>query len=244
VEATAIAKWLAQRKAEIEAAFSAESKPFHQLVAVITPFTAQTCAVRAALDSEFGSMHGITVGTIHVLQGAERRVVIFSSTCGLGTELGTTFFDRDRSLLNVAISRAQDVFLIFGNMHLFQPNGSHPSAVVGGFLFQGGDNEIKDVPTQLLVPGYDMTPGQLIRDLAGHRAALDEAFKTARSRIVIVSPFLKRAAIEADQVLNKIRSACAREVQVREECIFLTLFSQGSFSMMTRPPSLASNVRT
>jgi hypothetical protein len=155
------------------------------------------------------------VGTVHALQGAERRVVLFSPTYGLNTAPGATFFDRHRSILNVAISRAQDAFLIFGNMHLFQPNGSHPSAVIGRFLFQGGDNELKDVPPRLLVPGYDMAPGQLIRGLADHRMALDEAFTTAKSCIVIVSPFLAKAAIAGDQILDNIKRARAKAVQVR-----------------------------
>lgn len=214
IEAKAIAKWLVQRKPEIEDAFSNDNKSFNQLVAVITPFAAQTRCVKAALNSEFGPMHGITVGTIHALQGAERRVVIFSPTYGLDTVPETTFLNRDRSMLNVAISRAQDAFLIFGNMHLFQPKGSHPSAVVGRFLFQNGNNELKDVPIEFLVPGYDMSPGQLIRDLESHRAVLDEAFSTAKSRLIIVSPFIIKSAIAADQVIDKIKRATSKGIRV------------------------------
>ena len=158
--------------------------------------------------------HGITVGTVHALQGAERRIVVFSPTYGLDTVPGEAFFDLDPSILNVAISRAQDAFLVFGNMHLFQPIGEHPSAIVGKSLFNGGGNEISDVPVELLVPGFDMAPAALIRDLDAHRSVLAEAFEAARNRLVIVSPFLSSAAIGADRVLEKVSKAVGRGVSV------------------------------
>jgi hypothetical protein len=222
-EAAAIAKWLRLRRAEIESAFKDDNKPFGQLVAVVTPFVAQAKAIRAALRSEFGADPKITVGTIHALQGAECRVVIFSPTYGIGTRPGSTSFDQNTAMLNVAISRAQDAFLVFGNMHLFRPQGSHPSAVVGRFLFTGGQNELQDVPVELLLPGEGLPPGRLIRDLASHRAALAEALSQARFRVVIVSPFLTSAAIAADEIAQKIRHACSKGVRV-------TIISDSAFN--------------
>lgn len=222
-EAAAIAKWLRGRRAEIESAFKDDCKPFGDLVAVVTPFVAQAKIIRDALKSEFDSDPRITVGTIDALQGAEYRVVIFSPTYGLGTDPGSTRFDASLSMLNVAISRAQDAFLVFGNMHLFRPHGQHPAAIVGRFLFTGGDNELKDVPVDLLVPGHDVPPGQLIRNLDAHRAVLTEALSAARFRLVIVSPFLTSDAIRADTIGDKIRHATAKGVRV-------TVMSDPSFA--------------
>jgi hypothetical protein len=115
----------------------------------------------------------------------------------------------------VAISRAQDAFLVFGNMHLFQPNGHHPSAVIGRMLFRDGSNEISGVPPTLLVPGQDMGPGQLIADLENHRSVLKDALETAQRHLVIVSPFLTEAAMAADDVDTRIAAAVKRGVQVR-----------------------------
>lgn len=214
-EAHAIAQWLKLRREEIETAFAADKKTFGQLVMVIAPFGAQKWALKRALDRELGPRHGVTVDTLHAMQGTERRVVIFSPTYGLNTQPGSTFFDRNRSMLNVAISRAQDAFLVMGNMHLFNPAGSHPSAVIGRMLFGDGSNEVPDVPAKLLVPGYDMRAGVLISDLDGHREALREALEAARGRVVIVSPFLTSAAIAADDVAVRISRAAARGVRVR-----------------------------
>lgn len=212
-EATAIARWLALRRGEIEAAYSGER--IGRLVAVVTPFTAQSRRVKSALDDALGAGHGITVGTVHALQGAERRVVIFSPTYGLGTDPGRTFIDRNRSMLNVVISRAQDAFLVFGNMHLFQPVGQHPCAVIGRMLFGDGGNEISGVDPVLLVPGQDMGPGRLIANLEDHRSVLRDALETAQRHVVIVSPFLTEAVIAADDVEAEIHAAARRGVQVR-----------------------------
>lgn len=212
-EAMAIARWLGLRRGEIEAAYSGER--IGQLVAVVTPFAAQSRRVKSALDDALGAGHGITVGTVHALQGAERRVVIFSPTYGLGTDPGRTFIDRNRSMLNVAISRAQDAFLVFGNMHLFQPVGQHPCAVIGRMLFGDGGNEISGVDPVLLVPGQDMGPGSLIANLEDHRSVLRDALETAQRHVVIVSPFLTEAVIASDGVEAEIQAAVRRGIQVR-----------------------------
>lgn len=215
VEAQAIARWLRRRRSEIEAAFASEGKQFGELVAVITPFAAQSHAVRRELDEHLGNGHGITVGTVHSLQGAERRLVIFSPTYGVGTAPGSTMFDKDYgSLLNVAVSRAQDAFLVFGNMHLFQPGHSNPASVMGRFLLENEKHELKDVDVELLTPSMGLAPTVLIRDLEGHRKILRSAFEGARRRLIIVSPYLSRSALKADAIEEQIRHACQRGVNV------------------------------
>lgn len=211
-EAAAIAKWLAERKDTITSAYPGET--LGKLVAVITPFAAQSRQVSSALSTALGKNHGITVGTVHALQGAERRIVIFSPTYGLGAQSGTTFMDRNPSILNVAISRAQDAFMVFGNMHLFQPTGSHPCAVIGQMLF-GRGSEITGVPAELLVPGSDLPPGRLITTLEGHRDVLREAMASAQRSLIIVSPFLTESAIDMDQIEVGLNAAAQRGVIVR-----------------------------
>ena len=212
-EAAAIAGWLSQRKSQIEAGYP--SKTLGELVGVVTPFAAQKRRILSELVTVLGKGHDITVGTVHALQGAQRRVVLFSPTYGLGTEPGTTFIDRSPSLLNVAISRAEDAFLVFGNMHLFKPEGNHPCAVIGRMLFCDGNNEISGISPQLLVPGSDLPPGRIIADLEAHRAVLKEALITAQRHVVIVSPFLAEPAILADDLPAAIKAATARQVSVK-----------------------------
>src|SRR6185295_12451318 len=86
----------------------------------------------------------MTVGTVHALQGAARDIIIFSPahTAEDGQSL---FFDRGPNLINVAVSRARDSFLVFGDMRMFDPaRPSWPSGKLAAHLFRSG-TEIPDV---------------------------------------------------------------------------------------------------
>lgn len=104
--------------------------------------------------------------------------------------------------------------MVFGNMHLFQPTGSHPCAVIGQMLF-GRGSEITGVPAELLVPGSDLPPGRLITTLEGHRDVLREAMASAQRSLIIVSPFLTESAIDMDQIEVGLNAAAQRGVIVR-----------------------------
>lgn len=149
---------------------------------------------------------------MHAFQGAEREVILFSPVYGRRHQ-GKAFFDQNKKMLNVAVSRAKDSFLVFGNMRLFQPALGTPSSRLGEFLFSSPENEITDIQPTLPL---DIQPegGSVIDSLEGHREILQEAFKTARRRLVIVSPYVTHNAIEADDILTQIRTAKARGVHI------------------------------
>ena len=75
------------------------------------------------------------IGTVHALQGAERPVILFSSVYGPG-DTGTMFFDRDNkpNILNVAVSRAKDSFIVFGNRNILDEKSSKPSGILAKHL--------------------------------------------------------------------------------------------------------------
>ena len=121
VEAKTIAKWLQSQHETIENAYGKELK---DVVGVITPFRRQVQEIHTALEHVYkkkGMSHvdtaGITVGTVHALQGADRPIVIFSPTYSKHENGG--FIDMSPSMLNVAVSRARDSFMVFGDMDLF-----------------------------------------------------------------------------------------------------------------------------
>lgn len=66
----------------------------------------------------------IKLGTVHALQGAERSIVIFSMVYG-PNEVGNMFFDSGVNLLNVAVSRAKDSFIVFTNKDSNAPSDIH-----------------------------------------------------------------------------------------------------------------------
>jgi hypothetical protein len=146
-EAKAIVGWLAVNRERIEGHYAAESgvpTPLWKLVGVVTPFKAQADIIQRLLREEMPDLmrkdSRLTVGTVHALQGAERAIVIFSPTYG-GSFSGSAFFDQKRNMLNVAVSRAKDSFLVIGNLALLnQGKRSLPSGVLATYLFEGKES--------------------------------------------------------------------------------------------------------
>ena len=79
LEAETIAAWLADNQQDIEAHYG---KSLHEVVGIVTPFSAQVSAIKHALGKQGISTvvneKSLTVGTVHSFQGAERAIVIFS----------------------------------------------------------------------------------------------------------------------------------------------------------------------
>lgn len=98
-----------------------------EIVGIITPFTGQKYLLRTALQQIGIDTSGLTIGTVHALQGAERPIVLFSSTYGENDRGKSFFFDAGVNMLNVAVSRAKEAFLFFGSRALFEEAGNAPS---------------------------------------------------------------------------------------------------------------------
>lgn len=125
-------------------------------VGIVTPFRGQADLIAGLVKERLDGAdpwrregarplsQRMVIGTVHKLQGAERPVILFS---GVNKEAEATttsdgarakvFLDRDGgNLLNVAVSRAQKSFILFGHADLF----FSPRALAGG----------NDLPTALL----------------------------------------------------------------------------------------------
>jgi superfamily I DNA and/or RNA helicase len=104
-------------------------------IGVITPFRSQSEALSRQLSAAriplarafeeeeadanlelFGGQSrgsGVAVGTVHRFQGGERSIIVFSSTLTRAANL--RFVDERVNLLNVAVSRAREHFLVIGH---------------------------------------------------------------------------------------------------------------------------------
>jgi superfamily I DNA and/or RNA helicase len=109
-------------------------------IAIVTPFRDQAIATNRLLKSLMGTDgERITCGTLHSLQGAERSIIImltaYSGAYFLGNNELTYFLDRQSTLLNVAVSRARDAFLVFGDRRVFErARQGSPTAALGPYL--------------------------------------------------------------------------------------------------------------
>jgi superfamily I DNA and/or RNA helicase len=116
-EAQTIAAWLVAHRDSLESHYQ---QKLENILAIVTPFGKQVQDLRQACGAvgirtvDAGAM---TIGTVHSLQGAERPIVLFSPVYAKGMD--GAFIDSSTSMLNVAVSRAKDNFLVFGDMDLF-----------------------------------------------------------------------------------------------------------------------------
>ncbi len=203
-EAECIVRWITDNMERLGQYYSErEGKGVAEqdLVAVVTPFAAQSATIGSALKRA-GKGH-VIVGTTHALQGAEKKVVIFSPVYD-DRHPGGYFFDKGVNMLNVAVSRAKDSFLVFGDMNLFResPHGS-PSRLLGRYLFNSSDNEITNVRVpQKRIPEK---PIDVLDTVEKHVDALRRAIQEAKQRVIIYSPWLSKWAVERDALDTIIR---------------------------------------
>lgn len=146
-EAEAIAAWIVQNYAHFFDVYHSQEPDLNKrvaddaLIGVVTPFSAQAAlisrelekAVRAA-DPAAGLpdrlWEKVTVGTAHRLQGAERPIVLFSAAYGQNSPQAG-FIDANPELMNVAVSRAKDLFIVFAAANRW--NNGHVFSIMSGF---------------------------------------------------------------------------------------------------------------
>lgn len=110
-EARDIADWVSENFSMIECRYS--DKSADELVGVVTPFSAQAKLIKRVLSETCPDLAKlVTVGTAHKLQGAERPVVLFSAVYGDNDDRAG-FIENNPKLMNVAVSRAKDLFVVF-----------------------------------------------------------------------------------------------------------------------------------
>ncbi|OGG96322.1 MAG: hypothetical protein A2527_02440 [Candidatus Lambdaproteobacteria bacterium RIFOXYD2_FULL_50_16] len=133
-EAEALAAWIEAQEDFLLREYPGKS--LDQLIGIVTPFAAQKEAIRTALYNRKLKIE--KVGTVHTLQGAERPIVLFSPVYNPGS-VRQYFFDHTPNMLNVAVSRAQDAFLVFGDPAVFTTaDPDAPSSILGHYLVEAG----------------------------------------------------------------------------------------------------------
>ncbi|MHC5202141.1 AAA domain-containing protein [Myroides sp. LJL119] len=213
LEAKLIAGWIINNYQQLLDQYP--TKQIKDIIGVVTPFKQQSNAVshylRQAKDQSLvPELKKITVGTVHSLQGAERNVVIFSPTYSI--HQSGSFINNDPSMLNVAVSRAKDSFLVFGDMSLFNANQSTPCGILAKYLYAHSNNKLiykhqyhtKFIREDLVV---DSNPVQTLTDYQAHDVFLKEILKSANKRVIIVSPWLIYRTIESNDYMDLLTNS-------------------------------------
>jgi len=135
LEVQAIVDWIVTARPTLESYYG---QVLAEVLAIVTPYTAQAQLLRAQLQAQLGrdAIAPMTIGTVHALQGAEKKVVIFSATGTPSPGVATAFWDLSPALLNVAVSRARDSFVVFAHPRAvpFASGDDSPSSMLGRHL--------------------------------------------------------------------------------------------------------------
>lgn len=141
-----IAEWILDSHVRLCKAYQMS---LDKVLAVITPMAPQARLAKKFLIERLSPvvgadvMEAMTIGTVHSLQGAEMPVIAFSLV--QHREFNPTLFaDRDGGfLMNVAVSRAKDCFIIFADRKTLRGaksdgakagNDSYPISRLGAYL--------------------------------------------------------------------------------------------------------------
>lgn len=137
-EAEAIIMWL-QKKYETILSCYRDKDGFDErgVLGIITPFKSQSFLIKNLIKHRLPEYSKIIdVGTVHTFQGAERKVILFS--CVYGSEDGCYFINRAPNLMNVAVSRAKDSFLVFGDKECFTGGEKTAAGLLKKMVFVEG----------------------------------------------------------------------------------------------------------
>jgi hypothetical protein len=91
-------------------------------IGVISPYRRQANALGSRLQSHFVDFPNDSIGTAHTFQGGQKSVMILS-TRQSQTDDSLWFLNRQPNLLNVAVSRARELFILVGNLEKLSEGG-------------------------------------------------------------------------------------------------------------------------
>ena len=105
-----------------------------KIIGIITPFKEQVKEIKNVLKKILPEnlFNKVTFGTVHTFQGGERKIIIMSTT--YGHKDGCFFIDHKKNLMNVAVSRAEDSFLVFGDINCLKDERTSPSGLLKEYI--------------------------------------------------------------------------------------------------------------
>jgi len=212
-EANAIVQWVINNREKLEKTYN---KPISEILAIITPFSAQKIIVKQLLNKHLDKSitDNLITGTVHALQGAERPIILFSTVHDTKDKMLFFNYQGKFNMLNVALTRAKHSFIVMGNMSILNPKDSSPSGRLGATLFSKESYALSD--TFIYDSEIVFKPNTINRidTLEQHRKSLVKCFKVAQKELIIFSPFISIKAIEEDNIITLINETTARGVKV------------------------------
>lgn len=106
----------------LAAGYCLNSPDSDNTIGVISPYRRQVNALTQRLQSRWSDFSDKSIGTVHTFQGGQKSVIIFSTRQCQATD-SLWFINRRPNLLNVAVSRARELFILVGNLARISEGG-------------------------------------------------------------------------------------------------------------------------
>lgn len=173
-------------------------------IGIISPFRNHIDALRLMICNKYHLplKEGFAkeqIGTVHTFQGAERRVILFSTVLGYGPVQGLRMFEKP-NLLNVAISRAQDLFILVGNTNVIHGVKNRYLDILMKHILANG--KLVHLAEEVKEEKYPVT--RLIQNCQ-HITVMERAIKDAKEEVIVIAPWLRQQPV--DQFLNVVKDA-------------------------------------
>lgn len=124
--------------------------------------------------------------------------------------------DGTNSMLNVAVSRAKDSFLVFGDMEdLFESQpASSPRGLLKKYLFAAKSNALQFESKQRQDLIAAKTQFSVLHGVEQHDAFLRQTLVNISQQITIVSPWINRQKMQQTGFLTSMAEARSRGVDI------------------------------
>src|SRR5579883_1126621 len=106
----------------LAAGYCLNSSDSESAIGVISPYRHHVNALTQRLQSRWPELKEQSIGTVHTFQGGQKSVIIFSTRQCLPTD-SLWFINRRPNLLNTAVSRARELFILVGNLARISEGG-------------------------------------------------------------------------------------------------------------------------
>lgn len=177
-------------------------------IGVISPFRVHADALENSLLKQFPRLRrNDNIGTIHTFQGSQKKVIILSTKVCQPLD-NYNWINKRPNLLNVAVSRAEELFILVGNLYRLEKAGGYTRRLVEHIREHGVILEYKteeEIPKQQ--PG-----SQPVYD-CNHLKVFQDAIEQAEQELIIVTPWIR--GNEPKRFVNEIVSALERGVNIK-----------------------------
>ncbi len=166
-------------------------------VGIITPYVNQEWLIRKVLGDLIPESH---IGTVHKFQGSEYPVIIMSTVVFEKND-SVSFIDGSPNLLNVAISRAKQLFILVGSASKLKTQTRYFAKAldyiklhglfIEGVEFDETDERRKNKKALTDLITQNDQEVTLLSDAFEHMAYFKQLVDKANNSVLIVSPWIK-----------------------------------------------------